>query len=67
MYRFAAPLGSRDSSKSEERPRSRGLREGPGAMPTTMAVGFVLLFGSFIAVVVYGIKARKPWENPRVR
>jgi len=28
-----------------------------------MAAGFVLLFGSFIAVVVYGIKARKPWEK----
>jgi hypothetical protein len=28
-----------------------------------MVGGFVLLFASFIAVVVYGIKARGPWEK----
>jgi len=43
--------------------RNIGILDAERVKAVLMAAGFVLLFGSFIAVVVNGIKARKPWEK----
>ena len=42
--------------------RNIGMLDAERVKAVLMAAGFVLLFGSFIAVVVYEIKA-KPWEK----
>ena len=40
-----------------------GILDAGRVKAVVMAGGFVLLLASFIAVVVYGIKARGPWEK----
>ena len=42
--------------------RNIGMLDAERVKAVLMAAGFVLLFGSFIAVVVYEIKA-KPWDK----